>query len=92
MTAVLEAEFVLFLHELADAAGAIALRYFRAALPVGEKDDRSPVTEADRRIELRLRNMIMSHYPQHGTIGEEFGSHQSQAAFVWVIDHYHRSG
>lgn len=86
MTAALEAEFVLFLHELADAAGTIALRYFRAALPVDEKDDRSPVTEADRQIEQRLREMILSRYPQHGIIGEEFGPHQSQAEFVWVID------
>lgn len=86
MTAATEAGIVLFLHELADAAGVIALRYFRAALPVDEKDDRSPVTEADRQIELRLREMIMSRYPQHGIIGEEFGPYQPQAEFVWVID------
>lgn len=81
-----EAEFVHFLGELSDAAGAIALRFFRAALPVDEKEDRSPVTEADRQIETCLRDMILQRYPAHGIIGEEFGAENETADFVWVID------
>ena len=41
-----------FLHQLADRADEIALRFFRAnGLRVEEKPDSSPVTEADRAIQ-----------------------------------------
>lgn len=81
-----EKDVVAFLQELANAADAIALQFFRSKLPVDVKDDRSPVTEADRQIELKLRDMIRARYPEDGIIGEEFGPDNPDAQFVWVID------
>ena len=47
-----------FAEELADLAAPVALRYFRQKLVVESKADTSPVTIADREIELAMRRMI----------------------------------
>lgn len=79
-------EYSIFINNLADEARKITLKYFRTNLTVDEKDDLSPVTIADREIELSLRSMIIKKYPSHGIIGEEFENHNEGAEFVWVID------
>ncbi|MGH6888004.1 MAG: inositol monophosphatase family protein [Rhizomicrobium sp.] len=71
---------------MADAAGEIALGYFRTELAVEEKDDHSPVTRADREIEAKLRTMIRKEFPTHGIVGEEHGCEDEHAEFVWFID------
>lgn len=81
-----EKEFAGFFNRAGDRAGQIALRYFRGALPVDEKADRSPVTQADRDIEQALRDMVAREFPAHGFVGEEFGATREDAEFVWVVD------
>lgn len=79
-------ELTKFAETLADAAGDIARRYFRAPLNVIAKEDASPVTIADREIETRLSEMIAKTYPEHGIFGEEHGRTRQDAAYQWVID------
>jgi inositol-phosphate phosphatase/L-galactose 1-phosphate phosphatase/histidinol-phosphatase len=79
-------EAAAFAENLADEAGAIALRYFRRPLAVEVKADASPVTEADRRIESVIRRRIRERYPSHGLLGEEHGSEQGSSDLTWVID------
>ncbi len=50
------------------------------------KGDASPVTIADRSVENALRDFIEAQYPDHGIIGEEFGSIRPEARYQWVID------
>ena len=57
----------------AQAAGAVTLEYFNKGTPHELKADNSPVTEADRRAELLLRERIEGAFPAHGILGEEFG-------------------
>jgi myo-inositol-1(or 4)-monophosphatase len=45
-----------------------------------------PVTEADRASEAVMRSRIKTTFPDHGIIGEEFGSEKPDAEFVWVLD------
>ncbi|MDD3029526.1 MAG: histidinol phosphate phosphatase [Alphaproteobacteria bacterium] len=78
--------FLPFVNDAADLATDIALRFFRQELPVEAKPDASPVTEADKNIEKCLRAEIEKRYPSHGIIGEEYGVHNENAEFVWVID------
>ncbi len=78
--------FAPFMHELADAAGVVALKYFRKVIPVDDKHDKSPVTQADREIEQTLRTMINQQFPTHGIFGEEFGNENIDAEFVWCLD------
>lgn len=70
----------------ADAADAVALRYFRHAVEVREKPDRSFVTEADTAIERLLRERIADAYPWHGIVGEEEGVVGDDAAARWYLD------
>jgi histidinol phosphatase-like enzyme (inositol monophosphatase family) len=78
--------FAGFMNEAADAAGKVALNYFRKVIPVDDKQDKSPVTQADREIEQVLRGMIKHTFPDHGIIGEEFGKENTDAEFVWCLD------
>lgn len=74
-----------FANELADAAGTVALHYFRAGLAVETKADASPVTQADREIESLLRRLIAERYPDHGVYGEEEGGAVT-SGLCWVVD------
>ncbi len=82
----LNQEIINFAHHLADIAAHITKKYFR--LPNGEiiKADESPVTKADREIEETLRAEIIQYYPTHGIIGEEFGNHNLESDFIWILD------
>ncbi|HVO14839.1 MAG TPA: histidinol-phosphatase [Alphaproteobacteria bacterium] len=79
-------EFVAFAHRLADAAGAVARRYFRTPVAVDTKADQSPVTIADREAESAMRALIAERYPAHGVLGEEHGASDTGADHVWVLD------
>lgn len=79
-------EFVDLGLRLADASGAIIRRYFRTAVAVDDKPDRSPVTIADREAEAAMRAMILEVFPGHGVIGEEYDPTNPDAEFVWVLD------
>ncbi len=79
-------EFVDFSRELARASGDIIMTYFRSGVAVETKADESPVTIADRQAEETMREMIMKEFPDHGIIGEEFGAHNEDAEYQWVLD------
>ena len=78
--------FSAFAEELADAARLVTRRYFRTPVTVDSKADESPVTVADRETEARLRDLIVRRFPDHGIVGEEYGSERRDAEFVWVLD------
>jgi histidinol phosphatase-like enzyme (inositol monophosphatase family) len=79
-------EFELFATRLADAAGAVVRKYYRAALAVESKSDASPVTVADREAEQVLRAAIRATYPDHGIDGEEFPGERLDAELIWHLD------
>jgi inositol-phosphate phosphatase/L-galactose 1-phosphate phosphatase/histidinol-phosphatase len=78
--------FLTFAHRFADAAGEVIRPYFRRPLAIRDKADLSPVTAADREAEEVMRALIERHFPEHGILGEEFGSVREDAEFVWVLD------
>lgn len=76
-----------FATELALAAGELVGGRFRSAgAEVSTKPDGSPVTAADREAEALMREMIGDRFPDHGIVGEEFGSENHDAEFVWSLD------
>ena len=79
-------ELLEFVEELAETSGRILRRYFRTPVTVDTKTDASPVTIADRQTETALREAIEARYPDHGILGEEFGTTRGQARHVWVLD------
>jgi len=76
-----------FLLELATASGDFIRPYFASPdLLVETKSDDTPVTLADRGAEELMRRMIRNRFPSHGILGEELGSENTDAEFVWVLD------
>lgn len=79
-------DFIALAQLMADTAGEIARRYYRSAFTTDIKDDASPVTIADREIELALRKLVATHRPDDGIVGEEFGTQESKSGHTWVFD------
>lgn len=75
-----------FTGRLADTARPILRRHFRSPIAVESKADASPVTAADREVETAIRGLIEAEFPDHGIVGEEFGTVRADAELVWVID------
>ena len=71
--------------EQAREAGEIAMKYFRHSFEIERKLDNSPVTIADKEIEIFLRERISRDYSEHGILGEEFEEKHGNAT-RWVID------
>jgi histidinol-phosphatase len=76
--------------QAAQEAGRLALKYFpdgiNAPLKVEWKEDRSPVTKADREAEDLLRTTLQKTFPGDGFLGEEYGEKPSASGFRWIID------
>jgi histidinol phosphatase-like enzyme (inositol monophosphatase family) len=72
--------------ELAAESGAFIRPLFGQRIAVESKADQSPVTAADRGAEELMRTHIKKRFPDHGIIGEEYGSERADAEFVWVLD------
>lgn len=75
-----------FMRILADESGKIIRNYFRTSITVNSKSDLSPVTIADKKAEELMRELIMRNFPDHGIIGEEFGSYNESAEYKWILD------
>jgi histidinol-phosphatase len=70
-----------------DATDRLALEHFRIDVPYRNKDDGTPVTEADIAIEHVLRTAIEERYSNDAVIGEEGGSSGNAAGERrWIID------
>lgn len=77
------------LKTLADASDAISLDRFHAQdLVIETKPDATPVTDADRTVENKIRSILADERPQDLIVGEEFGSPSDIAPNTryWVID------
>lgn len=80
-------EYVRFIHRLADESAKVIKPYFAALnFEVEIKEDETPVTLADRQAEALMRDLIRREFPDHGIIGEEYGSENEGAEFVWILD------
>lgn len=56
---------------------------------IEDKDDESPVTNADREVEETLRQAIHAQFPGHSVFGEEFGltiGTGEEKRLLWVLD------
>jgi myo-inositol-1(or 4)-monophosphatase len=86
MTAV---DFAAFVDRLATVSGEAILPFFRTLLGVENKGGPGtfdPVTAADRAAETAMRTLIRESFPDHGIVGEEFGSERTEAEYCWVLD------
>jgi|SRR3984893_16502767 histidinol-phosphatase len=72
--------------DAAEQAATIARSLYQHNIEVRIKADKSPVTEADVRCELAIREIIETRFPSHGFYGEETGAHHEDAEYLWLVD------
>ena len=73
-------------HAACDEADGLARAAFRRDLQIATKPDRTFVTETDKAIERAIRTRITDAHPEHGLVGEEYGTEAVDAATRWYID------
>ncbi len=75
-----------FAEKLADTSREMLLVAANQSINIDMKADASFVTDTDKAIEKRMREMIIRAFPNHGIMGEEFTNTDLDAEFVWVLD------
>ena len=71
---------------ISEIAAEAARSYFRGRLGIEFKEDESPVTQADKGVETKVRAYLEQHFPDHGIFGEEHGFEGADRENVWIID------
>jgi histidinol-phosphatase len=72
--------------DAAEQAAVIARSLFQHNIEVRIKADKSPVTEADVRCEIAIREILEARFPSYGFFGEETGSRNEHAENLWLVD------
>ena len=72
--------------DAAEKAADIARSLYQRNIEIRIKADKSPVTEADVRCEMAIREIIEARFPAHGFFGEETGMHRQDAEYLWIVD------
>ena len=83
-----EAKFLRSAFIMAEAAGAIQLKYFRNRNleQTTKLNDSDVVTIADKESERAILDYIHKNFPEHGIISEESGKENENSEWRWVID------
>lgn len=72
---------------MADRADAITMDRFNARdLVVETKPDLTPVSDADRAVELMLRDLVATERPEDGVLGEEYAERVGDGGRRWIVD------
>jgi histidinol-phosphatase len=72
--------------DAAEKAADIARSLYQRNLEVRIKADKSPVTEADIRCEVAIREILEARFPAYGFFGEETGARDESAECLWLVD------
>ena len=79
-------QFLTVALEAAKNAEEVITAYYSDDIKVELKDDETPVTLADRGAEKVIRDTISRAFPDHGFLGEEFGTQEGTSPYMWIID------
>ncbi|MFM8694101.1 MAG: inositol monophosphatase family protein, partial [Actinomycetota bacterium] len=79
-------ELLKYLADLSDEIS--SSRFLAQDLKIESKPDLSPVTDADRAVEEKIREVLKAQRPSDKIVGEEFGSAEDIQPLdrYWVID------
>ena len=79
-------ELLKFAYNFTDKSKKILKKNYFKKFRIEEKSDGSLVTNIDKEIETRFRELLKKKFPDHGVIGEEFGKDKNKSEYTWVID------
>ncbi len=72
---------------IADAADAVTMDRFNARdLVVETKPDLTPVSDADKAVELLVRELVAADRPEDGVLGEEYPELVGTGGRRWIVD------
>jgi myo-inositol-1(or 4)-monophosphatase len=76
------------IQQFARDGGRMALDHFQKVdeLEVSEKTRNDFVSNADRGVEMLIREAIARDFPEDGVLGEEYGHEPGPSGITWVID------
>lgn len=70
-----------------NSAGTLIHEHFNGPFTVTHKEGvNNLVTEVDQASERLITQIIKEAYPDHGIVGEEYGEHDMEARYKWIID------
>ena len=74
--------------DIARSAGDRAVSYFErlGTLVIEDKGPQDFVSEADKAVELHVRDAIAAAFPEDGIVGEEHAPKPSASGYTWIID------
>lgn len=68
-------------------AGILIKENFNGPFVVSHKEGiNNLVTEVDQACERLISQIIKDKFPDHGIVGEEYGEHDMQARYKWIVD------
>ncbi|HEY1065431.1 MAG TPA: inositol monophosphatase family protein, partial [Pirellulales bacterium] len=68
-------------------AGDLTLTYFQGKeIGLEIKEDKTPVTIADKKAEELLRDRILAKFPHDGVLGEEMPEQKGSSGYRWILD------
>jgi myo-inositol-1(or 4)-monophosphatase len=79
-------EYLDIAERAAREAGRFLAERFRGSLKIEKKGQVDLVTDVDRQSEKLLREIILSHYPDHGFKAEEGTESGRDSEFLWLVD------
>ena len=76
------------LIDICQEAGRLAVQYFRDqdTLVINHKGHQDFVSQADRNVELLVRDLLAKAFPDDAIVGEEHAPSPGTSGFTWVID------
>jgi len=79
-------EFLQVALQAAEQSADLIRHYYHGDFKVEIKADQTPVTVADREAEALIRKIVLEAFPEHGFYGEETGTSQADANYLWLVD------
>ena len=82
-------KYLSFANSIADKVAIELLKNYKVGRNIFTKKENSPnqvITKIDSQIELMVRKLIKSEYPDHNIIGEEFLAEKKNSNYTWIID------
>ncbi len=78
-------DWLAFALACCDEADGMAMAHFRRDLVIEAKPDQTFVTQVDQAIERVIGERILAAYPDHGLVGEAYGTADGQGDVRWYI-------
>lgn len=79
-------ELQIHAERIVDEAVSILVQHEHNFTIATQKDEIDVATSADLEVEQHIKTEVKKIYPDHGFLGEEFGSENGENDYIWIID------